>query len=130
MIRWGPHEEAWAMLSDDEYTDEELDGLNTWFQLEHEKLPSSPFTFFFAKFKSGTDELTELMLDPLATLQGRGPAGDMLGLSAVNGETRINTTIFGHERTLKARMMYAMATVDSQDNSVSLTTHKAKPNSG
>ena len=28
------------MLSDNEYTEEELDGLNSWFQLEHEKLPS------------------------------------------------------------------------------------------
>ena len=118
------------MLSDNEYTEEELDGLNSWFQLEHEKLPSSPFTFFFAKFISGSDELTELILDPLTSLRGEGPAGENLKLLAVNADTRINTTIFGHERTLKARLMYAMATVDSQDGSVSLTTHKAKPNSG
>jgi len=113
------------MLNENEYTEEELDGINTWFQLEHEKLPSSPFTFFFAKFISGSDELTELILDPLRTISGGGPAGDNLKLVNVNAETRINTTIFGHERTLKARLMYAMAAVDSQDNSVSLTTHKA-----
>ena len=116
-------------MSDDYYSEEELDGLNTWFHLEHEKLPSSPFTFFYAKFKSGTDELTELIMDPLTTLTGKGPAGEALQLSAVNSETRINTTIFGHERTLRVRMMYAVAAVDSQDNSVSLTTHKAAPGS-
>ena len=113
------------MSDEANYTEEELDGVNTWFHLEHDKLPSSPFTFYFAKFVSGTDELNELIADPLNTLQGRGPAGDNLKLEQVGKGTRINTTIFGHDRTLRVRMMYAMAAVDSQDNSVSLTTYKA-----
>lgn len=115
------------MLSDDEYTERELDGLNTWFRLEHEKLPDWPFTFYFAKFKSGSDELTELVMDPLNSLSGGGPAGEALQLPGVKPETKITTTLFGHERTLKARMMYAVAAVDDQDGSVSLTGHKAAP---
>jgi hypothetical protein len=116
------------MLDDSEYTPEELDGLNTWFQLEHDKLPTWPFTFHFVKLKSGSEELTELIMDPVKTLRGNGPA--LAALPGVNAETTVTTTIFGHERTLTARLMYAVATVDSQSNSVALTTHKAKDKPG
>lgn len=115
------------MLSDEEYTERELDGLNQWFQIEHDKLPEWPFSFYFAKFKSGSDELIELVMDPLNTLLGGGPAGEALKLPGMNESSKITTTLFGHERTLKARMMYAVAAVDDQDHSVSLTGHKAAP---
>ena len=116
------------MLGDDEYTEEELDGLNTWFQLEHEKLPTSPFTFYFTKLKSGSEEAVELFMDPVPTLRGLGPS--LGALPGVDAETRVTTTIFGHERTLKARLMYIVVAVDSQDNSAAITSHKAKPSSG
>ena len=41
-------------------------------------------------------------------------------------ESQITTTIFRHDRGLKARLMYFQAVVDSTDNSVNLTGHKAK----
>ena len=41
-------------------------------------------------------------------------------------ESHITTTIFRHDRSLKARLMYFQAVVDSTDNSVNLTGHKAK----
>lgn len=116
------------MLGDNEYTEEELDGLNTWFQLEHEKLPTSPFKFYFIKLKSGSDEAVELFMDPNRTLRGIGSS--LEALPGVTEQSRVTTTIIGHERTLKARMMYAVAAVDAQDDSVSITSHKAKPASG
>jgi hypothetical protein len=48
----------------------------------------------------------------------------------VTAESRITTTIFRHDRSLKARLMYFQAAVDDQDGSVGLTGHKAKDKPG
>jgi hypothetical protein len=116
------------VLNDDEYTEEELDGLNTWFQLTHEKLPQEPFTFYFAKLKSGSEETKELFADPKAVLRSGHEALPALSeQNALIGEdTLVTTTIFGHDRTLKARLVYVMVAVDGQDNSASMTSHKSR----
>ena len=115
------------MNGDEEYTDEELDGLNTWIPLTHDLLPEWPFKFYFAKLKSGSAELDELMKDPQAVLRGGhellpplSEQNELVGL-----DTKVTTTIFAHDRTLKARMVYTVVAVDAQDNSASMTTHKA-----
>ena len=112
------------MLDDSEYTEQELAGLNEWFQLENDRLPQEPFTFCFIKLKSGSPELIELVMEPLETLLGNG---SLPALPGVTGESRITTTLFRHDRGLKARLMYFKAAVDSQDDSVSMTGHKARP---
>lgn len=115
------------MLDDDEYTEEELDGLNTWIPLTHDLLPDWPFRFYFAKLKSGSPESNELTLDPKkALLEGAESLAPLAELdAAINEETQITTTILGHDRSLKLRLRLAIAAVDSQDNSVSMTSHKA-----
>ncbi len=111
------------MLDDSEYTARELDGLNEWFQLQHDLLPEEPFTFHIIKLKSGSPELVELVMDPLGSLTGNGSLPPLPG---VNGESQITTTLLRHDRGLGARLMYFQAVVDDTDNSVSLTGHKAK----
>ena len=59
-----------------------------------------------------------------------GNASHAPTLPGVTEESQITTTLIRHDRGLGARLMYFQAVVDSQDGSVSLTTHKAKPNSG
>jgi hypothetical protein len=104
------------------YSEEELAGINEWHVLEHPNLPSEPFKFYFAKLKSGSPEAEELFMDPRQALLGS--VDGFSALEGVNSETRITTTIFGHDRTLRLRMILAVAAVDSTDNSVSLTSHK------
>jgi hypothetical protein len=123
MIRWGQAEEARAMLDDSEYTEQELAGLNEWIQIVDDRLPQDPFTFWFIKLKSDSPELIDLIMEPLETLLG---TRSLPALPGVTEETRITTTIFRHDRSLKARLMYFKAAVDSQDGSVSMTGHKAK----
>jgi hypothetical protein len=114
-------------LDDSNYTERELDGLNTWIPLTHDQLPDWPFRFYYAKLKSGSAESNELTLDPKKTLrEGAGSLPPLAELDgAINEETRITTTIFGHDRSLKLRLRITMVAVDSQDNSVSMTSYKA-----
>lgn len=111
------------MSDESEYTELELAGLNQWHQIHHELLPEEPFKFHFMKLQSGSDQLLELIQDPLETLLGRR---SLPGLEGVTDESRITTTLHRHDRTLLARLMYFSATVDTEDNSVTLTGHKAK----
>jgi hypothetical protein len=111
------------MSDESAYTELELAGLNEWHQLHHELLPEEPFKFHFMKLQSGSQELRDLIMDPLETLLGRK---GLPPLEGVTEESRITTTIHRHDRTLLARLMYFNAAVDSEDNSVSLTGHKAK----
>lgn len=116
------------MNADEDYTDEELAELNTWIPLTHDLLPDWPFSFYVAKLQSGEDELKELIADPKEVLQnGYGllpPLSEQNNL--IGPSTRVTTTIFSHDRTLKARLVYMIVAVDAQDNSASMTSYKAK----
>lgn len=113
---------------DDLYADQDPESFNQWFPLEHQHLEGTPFKFYFIKLKSGSEEAVELFMDPRSTL--RGNVESLAALPGVDEETRVTTTIIGHERTLRVRLLFAVATVDQQDNSVSITSHKAIPSSG
>ena len=115
------------MSDESDYTEEELDGENEWFQLQHERLPEDPFKFYFIKLRSGERELEDLIMEPLETLRGER---SLPSLEGVTIDSHITTTLFRHDRTLKARLMYIQVAVDSQDNSVSMTGHKAKDKPG
>src|SRR5215210_4832839 len=104
------------------YSPEELAGINEWHLLEHPNLPAEPFKFYFAKLKSGSPEAEELFMDPRRALLGS--VDGFAALEGADSESRITTTIFGHDRTLRLRMILAVAAVDSTDNSISLTSHK------
>ena len=110
------------MLDDSFYTDQELAGLNEWIQIENDRLPQDPFTFWFIKLKSSSPQLIDLVMEPRETLLG---GRSLPALPGVTEESHVTTTIFRHDRTLKARLMYFNAAVDSQDGSVSLSGHKA-----
>ena len=109
------------MSDEGDYTAEELDGMNHWWPLEHEKLTSGPIKFYFAKFMSGSTESNELVMDPRSALTN--PQG-ALKLEGVTGDTKITSTIFHHERTLNLRLRVVVAAVDPQDDSVELTSYK------
>ncbi|HEY7847179.1 MAG TPA: hypothetical protein VIC83_03180 [Candidatus Limnocylindria bacterium] len=115
------------MSDESQYTPEELAGLNEWFQVQHELLPEEPFKFHFIKVMSNSQELIDLIMEPLETLLGDRTLAPLPGVTA---ESRITTTIFRHDRSLKARLMYFQAAVDDQDGSVGLTGHKAKDKPG
>lgn len=110
------------MLDDSHYTDQELAGLNEWIQIENDRLPQDPFTFWFIKLKSSSQELIDLVMEPRQTLLG---SRSLPALPGMTETSRITTTLFRHDRGLKARLMYFKAAVDSQDGSVSMTGHKA-----
>ena len=115
------------MNGEEDYTEEELAEENTWIALTHDLLPDWPFKFYFAKLRSDSDELTELIKDPKEVLQhGYGELGALSDQNSLIGPaTRVNTTIFSHDRTLKARLVYMVVAVDEQDKSVSMTSYKA-----
>jgi hypothetical protein len=115
------------VLDDEEYTREELEDLNTWIPWTHHRLPEWPFKFYFAKLKSDSPELNELIKDPKAVLQNGYESLPALSEqnTLIGEDTRVTTTIFGHDRSLKARMAYAIVALDAQDNSASMTTYKA-----
>jgi hypothetical protein len=120
------------VIGDEEYTEDELAELNTWIPWTHDLLPDWPFKFYFAKLKSGSAELDELIKDPKAVLQHGYESLPALSEqnSAIGDDTRVTTTIFGHHRTLKARLVYMVVAVDSQDSSASMTGHKASASPG
>ena len=114
-------------LDDENYTARELDGLNTWIPLTHDLLTDWPFRFYFVKLKSGSQEAKTLFEDPKATLlEGAGSLAALAAQDdALNGDTRVTTTIFGHDRTLKLRLIIGVAAVDSTDHSVSMSSYKS-----
>ena len=111
------------MLDDSHYTARELERLNEWFQLHDDLLPEEPFTFHIIKLKSDSPELVDLVMEPLQALLGQR---SIPGLPGVTEESHITTTLMRHDRGLGARLMYFQAVVDSTDNSVAITGHKAK----
>jgi hypothetical protein len=114
------------MNGDDPYADQDPESFNQWFPLEHEGLAGLPFKLYFAKVKSNSPEAIELFMDPINALRGNSESL-LAALPGVDAETRVTTTIIGHERTLRLRAILLMATYDEQDNSVSLTSHKQRP---
>lgn len=117
----GDHED------NDLYADQDPESFNQWFPLEHEHLAGAPFKFYFLKLKSGSPEAIELFMDPRSALRG---LESLPALEGVDEATRITTTIVGHERTLKVRIMYMMASKDQQDNSVAIMSNKEVPPPG
>lgn len=111
------------MSDEGEYTPEELDGMNQWWPLEHEKLTSGPIKFYYAKFKSGSEQSNKLIMDPRSALKG-DMGEDFPALAGVTDTTCITSTIFHHERTLNLRLRVVVAAVDPQDDSVELTSYK------
>lgn len=107
----------------DLYADQDPRSFNQWFPLEHEHLVGAPFTFSFVKLKSGSPEAIELFMDPRSALRGR--LESLPALEGVDEDTRITTTIVGHERTLRVRLIYMLASRDAQNNSVALLSNKA-----
>ena len=112
----------------DPYADDDPGSFNQWFPLEHEHLAGAPFKFYFVKLKSNSPEAIELFMDPRAAL--RGVTDSLPALPGVNADTRVTTTIVGHERTLRFRAIFAIASVDHQDNSVAILSNKAVASSG
>ena len=115
----------------DTYEDLNPETFGQWFQLEHSELANLPFRLYFTKFASGTPESTEFILDPGNALRGGAQNVGTQGIAKLpldlRPDARITTAIVGHERTLKLRAILALVTVDDQDGSVHITSHKQKP---
>lgn len=112
----------------DPYADDDPESFDQWFPLEHEHLVDAPFKFYFIKLKSNSTAAVELVMDPNSTL--RGVTGGLPPLEGVDESTRVTTTIIGHERTLRFRAIFAIASVDRQDNSVAIMSNKEVAASG
>jgi hypothetical protein len=98
---------------------------NKWFRLQHEHIPETPFKFYFVKLKSNSPEAIEFFMDPLSAMKNGFQSLDPL--EGIKDDTRITTTIVGHERTLKLRVILAVASVDEQNNSVAILSNKEMP---
>lgn len=110
---------------DDPYAGQDPESFNKWFPIEHEGLTGLPFKLYFCKLQSGSEEVIELLMDPLNAL--RSNTTRLAPLPGVDEHTRVTTTIFGHHRTLRLRAILFSATYDEQNNSLSLTSHKQRP---
>ena len=111
---------------DDPYASDDPRSFNDWFSLQGDFLDELPFRLFYCKLKSNSPQAEELLFDPLNALRG-GAAG--LGKLPVDldDDSRITTTLVGHDRTMRFRAILFVATYDEQDKSVSLTSHKQRP---
>jgi hypothetical protein len=113
-------------ISGDLYPGQEPETFNRWFPIEHELLEGIPFRLHICKLESGKQPITDLVMDPRPTLQGKGEGG-LPPLPGVDDDTRVTTTLIGHERSLRLRAILLIAVSDEQDNSVSITSHKQRP---
>lgn len=114
-----------SFSSDDPYAGHDPDSWNHWYPLEHDQLAESPFSIYFMKLQSGSDELDAFIREPRSAL--RGDVENLGALPGVTEDSVITTTIAHHDRGLNLSAMYAVAVVDSQDDSVAVTTFKHRP---
>ena len=94
------------MSDESKYTELELAGLNEWHQLHNDLLPEDPFKFHFMKLRSGSQELRDLIMDPLETLLGRRA---LPALEGVTEESRITTTLLHAMKSREKR--FGLATL-------------------
>ena len=113
-------------VNGDLYPGQDLATFNQWFPIEHDLFKGFPFRMHICKLESGRPPINELVMDPRSALQGRGESG-LPALPGVDDETRITTTIVGHERSLRIRAILLVAVSDDQDNSVHISSHKQYP---
>jgi hypothetical protein len=111
------------MEDQDPYAGEDPESFNQWFPIEHDFLNTSPFKFYWCKLKSGSPEIVELVMDPISTLRGKeelaiGP------LPGVEPDSLVTTTLFGHEKSLRYKAIWAVAAVDEEERTVSISSHK------
>ena len=107
----------------DPYADEPPESFNNWFPIEHEFLTTSPFKFYWCKLKSDSNEIKELVMDPIPALRGKEELA-LGGLPGVQDDFRVTTTLFDHERSLRFKAIWAVASVNEQEKTVSLSTNK------
>jgi hypothetical protein len=113
---------------DDPYANDDPASFNEWFPLTGDYLNLLPFQLFYCKLKSNSPQATELLFDPLKTLRGNTEALPALPVE-LDDDSKVTTTLVQHNRTMRFRAILFVATYDSQDKSVSLTSHKQLPDS-
>jgi hypothetical protein len=107
----------------DLYAGQDPETFNQWFPIEHNLFTGLGFRLHICKLVSGAQPIRDFVMDPRRTLLGEGEGG-LPALPGVDTETRVTTTIIGHERTLLFRAILFVAVSDDQDNSVSVSSYK------
>jgi len=113
---------------DDPYAGDTPESFNEWFPLQGDYLDELPFRLFYCKLKSNSPQAEGLLFDPLGALRGDAPGLKALDVE-LDANSKVTTTLVQHDRTMRFRAILFVATYDEQDKSVSLTSHKQKPDS-
>lgn len=110
--------------------DETYEHMPDWVQIGREvpQLRDAPFKLFFKTFKSSTDEAEAFIHDPRRFSMGQPVAGfasvEGAVLEGVGEETRIVTVVTNHERTLQRKIIYTLAVVAPDEDTVTYTIYK------
>ncbi len=113
------------MQSQDDYDYVQPPG---WERVEPAAFADAPFEVYVNNFSSSTARSEAFLHDPRRFLMGEvmeafgGVEGE--AIKGVGPDTRIQTWITNHHRTLSRMVLYATAIVSPADDTVSLTLYK------
>jgi hypothetical protein len=102
-----------------------------WVQVKPDAFADAPFEMWVNNFKSSEPRTEAFLHDPRAFLTGQvmedygGVKGEPI--EGVTSETRIQTWITNHHKTLEHMVLYASAIRSTEENTVSLTLYKKEP---
>lgn len=101
-----------------------------WELVEPDAFADAPFRLYVNHFQSSSPRAEAFLHDPRRFLSGAdmedfGLTGE--AIDGVGAETRIQTWVTNHHKTLQHMVLYATATVSLEDDVVSLTLYKKEP---
>ncbi len=102
-----------------------------WEQVKPEAFADAPFEMYVNNFKSSEARTEAFLHDPRRFLMGEvmedfgGVEGEPI--EGVGQETRIQTWITNHHKTLSHMVLYATAIMSREEDTVSLTLYKKEP---
>lgn len=102
---------------------------NGWIELDVSGLQSKdgtdiPFRLIANRFKSSSPESESFIHDPLRALIWAQETERSLEGFGLTADWKVTTQVVNHHRTLSATHLYALATVDSDEETVGVTLVK------
>lgn len=102
-----------------------------WERVEPEAFAEAPFRVYVNHFESSSPRAEAFIHNPRKFLAGEvmeeygGISGEPI--DGVGAETRIQSWVTNHHKTLEHKVLYATAIVSDEDDVVSVTLYKKEP---
>jgi hypothetical protein len=116
------------MQSQDDYDYVQPPG---WEQVKPDAFVGAPFEVWVNNFQSSSDRAEAFIHDPRRFLRGEvmedfgGVKGEPI--EGVGSETRIQTFVTNHHKTLLHMVLYATAIKSTEEDTLSITLYKKEP---